>query len=106
MPIKMRSPIRCSGVVAKIVKRSKRNQQKLKVKIFADQYGRRSTQEPAAKEQTKERRAADHSRHKRRQLHGGRKLNNGVTNDAENITVGQVCAESERSNAAVKTVKR
>ena len=37
---------------------------------------------------------------------GGRKLNNGVTNDAENITVGQVCAESERSNAAVKTVKR
>ena len=33
----------------------------------------------AAKEQTKERRAADHSRHKRRQLHGGRKLNNGVT---------------------------
>ena len=60
----------------------------------------------AAKEQTKERRAADHSRHKRRQLHGGRKLNNGVTNDAEDITVGQVCAESERSNAAVKTVKR
>lgn len=29
-----------------------------------------------------------------------------VPADAENITVGQVCAESERSNAAVKTVKR
>ena len=91
----------------KLQERSERNQHKTEGENFLppDMVGD-PPQNQAAKKQTKERRAADHSRHKRRQLHGGRKLNNGVTNDAENITVGQVRAESERSNSTVKTVKR
>ncbi len=91
----------------KLQERSERNQQKAEGEDFlpTNMVGD-PPKNQAAKKQTKERRAANHSRHKRRQLHGGCKLNNGVTNDAENITVGQVRAESERSNSTVKTVKR
>ena len=50
-------------------------------------------QDQATNEQPKQRRPADHPGHKRRQEHGGGQLDNGVTDNAEDVAVNQMRAE-------------
>ncbi|MNP31192.1 hypothetical protein D3C76_1243020 [compost metagenome] len=84
-------------------KRGQRDQQKAEGKntltscVIGD-----PAQNQAAKKQAKQRRAADQAF-----LHGGEihlrlERNNGVANDAEHITVGQVRTKGESGNTPVK----